>query len=289
MGLVHAHNAATLPGARLVAVAAARLGPVAVYGGRAGFLVPEEAARRAAAVASANWHATAALVALKQADALLVDVGSTTTDLVPVADGTVRAVGYTDAERLAAGELLYTGATRTPVMAVAHRVPFAGSWQPLVAEHFATMADVRRITGELAPDLDLQDTADGRGKSPAESRARLARMLGRDARDASDDAWLGLARYLGERQLAGVLDAAALVLSRGVLRPDAPVVGAGTGRFLTRALSLRLGREHMDFEDLAPVRPECRAAAAHAAPAVAVALLAEACEPERQGADAASR
>jgi probable H4MPT-linked C1 transfer pathway protein len=273
---------------RLVAVAAARLGAIRVYAGRRGFLAAETAAG-AAEVASANWHAAAAFVALRRRDALLIDIGSTTTDLVPVADGTVRAAGHTDAERLAAGELLYTGATRTPVMAVAKRVPFAGSWQPLVAEHFATMADVRRVTGELAPDLDLQDTADGRGKSPAESRGRLARMLGRDARDAAEDAWLALARYLGERQLAAVCDAAALVLSRGALRPEAPVVGAGIGRFLTRALSLRLGREHVDFEDLVPMRPDLRAPVAHAAPAVAVALLAEACEPERQGAEAASR
>ena len=256
---------------RIVAVTAARLGAIRVYAGHRGCLAAEMAAAHAADVASANWHAAAALVASRRRDALLVDVGSTTTDLVPVADGTVRVVGYTDAERLAAGELLYTGATRTPVMAVAHRVPFAGSWQPLVAEHFAT-------------------TADGRGKSPAESRSRLARMLGRDAKDASDEAWLALAHYLGERQLALILDAAALVLSRGTLRPDAPLVGAGIGRFLTQALGLRLGRAHVDFEDLVPMHLDLRASVAHAAPAVAVALLAEAGEgPGRQGAEAASR
>ena len=59
--------------------------------------------------------------------ALFIDMGSTTTDLVPVVDGAIAARGYTDAERLAAGELVYTGLVRSFVMAVADRAPFAGT------------------------------------------------------------------------------------------------------------------------------------------------------------------
>ena len=270
---------------RLVALAAARLGPVAVYAGRAGFVTAAQAVMQAADVASANWHATAALVALKRRDSFLIDVRSTTADLVPISGGAVCAAGYTDAERLVAGELVYTGVTRTPVMAVCRHVPFAGRRQPLIAEHFATMADVRRLTGELSSDLDQQKTADGRGKSVAESRARLARMVGRDAADAPDAAWLALAHYLGERQLAQLFDAAALVLSRGELAPDAPVVGAGIGRFLTQALSERLGRAHLDFESLIAARADLGQAVAHAAPAAAVGLLLEAARAQAQAAE----
>ena len=98
-----------------------------VYAGSSGFLKPEDAKSRTLEVASANWHATAALVARRHADALLVDVGTTTTDLIPIKAGAVAARGATDAERLTEGELLYTGVVRTPVMAVAHSAPFKRS------------------------------------------------------------------------------------------------------------------------------------------------------------------
>lgn len=245
-----------------------------IYAGPRGFLPLGEAADHVAAVASANWHATAALVGRSLPDALLVDIGSTTADLIPVVAGRPASIGYGDAERLASGELFYTGATRTFVMAIADRVPFAGRWQPLMNEYFASMADVRRITGELPDGVDQHATADGRGKSVAESRARLARMVGYDAADASDADWLRLATYLGERQLTSLLDAAGLVLSRGALPEDAPIVGAGIGDFLSRALAARLGRRWIALGETIPVAPEAAAWASRAAPAVAVALLA---------------
>jgi len=129
------------------------------------------------AVASANWHASARFVARRCPDALFIDIGSTTTDIVPLRNGEVKAVGYTDDERLVSEELVYTGATRTPVMAVATSVPFGGQRQRLMAEHFATMADVHRLTGELPADADQLPTADGRGRTAEESAD--AQALGR--------------------------------------------------------------------------------------------------------------
>ncbi len=93
--------------ARLVTAITERLaGPGRAFlcGGR-GFLDAAAAMRDPAAVASANWVATAALVAARQSSAFLVDIGSTTTDLIPVHDGRVRAVGQDDAGRLVTGEL----------------------------------------------------------------------------------------------------------------------------------------------------------------------------------------
>src|SRR5438093_13724997 len=48
---------------KLTAAAVRELGGVAIYAGRAGFVAPERAARHVDDIASANWHATAALVA----------------------------------------------------------------------------------------------------------------------------------------------------------------------------------------------------------------------------------
>jgi probable H4MPT-linked C1 transfer pathway protein len=247
---------------------------VAIYAGPLGLVPLAAAADHVRAVASANWHATASVVARALPHALLVDIGSTTADIIPIRTGAVAAAGYTDAERLATGELVYTGATRTSLMAVADRVPFAGTWQPLMNEHFATIADVHRLTGALPDGVDQHATADGRGRSVAESRARLARLLGRDVEDASEAEWLAVATFLAERQLRTLHDAAAQVLSRTPLPEDAPVVAAGIGDFLARALADRLGRPFVAFAGLLPVAPEAATWASRAAPAVAAAVVA---------------
>ena len=262
--------------ARLVALVTERLAgkTVRIYAGRAGFLAPAEAVRRAHDVASANWHASAAWAARARTEALFVDIGSTTTDLIPIAAHVVAAEGQTDADRLTAGELVYTGATRTPVMALATRVPFTGRWQTLMGEQFATAADVYRILGLLDEAQDQLPAIDGRDKSVDASTARLARMLGRDAQDAAPWQWREVCHYLRGCQLAALEEAARLVLSRTELGPDAPVIGCGTGDVLARPLAGRLSRPYVPFADLVECGDATRRQWVNAcAPSVAVALL----------------
>jgi (4-(4-[2-(gamma-L-glutamylamino)ethyl]phenoxymethyl)furan-2-yl)methanamine synthase len=265
----------------LATIAAQQLQPgnVMLYAGRAGFIVPEQASSHVEDVASANWHASAALVAATRRTALFVDMGSTTTDLVPVCDGAIVACGYTDAQRLAAGELAYTGLVRSSVMTIARHAPVAGKPTPLINEHFANMADVHRILENLPGGADQMTTADGRDKTIAASRARLARMVGRDGADGDDAEWSRLARWFAEAQIRTVTDAAMLVLSRGCLPQDAAVVGAGIGDVVIRELARRLGRDFIAFDSLLDVAPPARDGASQCAPAAALALLAGASSP----------
>jgi len=259
---------------QLANLAARELGSVWIYAGPAGYVRPEEAPRHSADIASANWHACATLIARKCEHALLIDLGSTTTDIVPVLQGTVVARGYLDAQRLAAGELVYTGIVRGFVMAAADRAPFRGAWTPLVNENFATMADVYRVLGTLPPDADLMATADGRPKTVSASRARLARMLGADASDGSDETWTLVARWFAEAQTRAICDAASLVLSAGTLPFGTTIVAAGIGRVLLDEIARRLRCACIGFDDLCEVVAEARAAACHCAPAVSLAVLA---------------
>jgi probable H4MPT-linked C1 transfer pathway protein len=250
-------------------------GDALFYGGRAGFLDCIRAVERSPDVASANWHASATLVAQCFPDGLFVDVGTTTTDLVPLKAGAVAARGYADGERLAESELIYTGVVRTPVMAVARTAPFKGRMQRIAAERFATMADVWRLLGELPADADPYPAPDLKGKSTQESAARLARMLGLDASEAGLLACADLARHFADCQLAEIAAAALTLAEREEIAADAPVIGAGCGRFIARHLAQRLGRSYRDFADLIECAPGVREMAASCAPAVAVGLLAE--------------
>ncbi len=224
-------------------------GRVRFYAGSYGLMAANEVPAHLADIASANWHASSTFLATRIEQALLIDVGSTTIDLVVLHQGRVAAVGYSDAERLQYGELIYGGVIRTPVMALVQRLPFNGAWQGVAAEHFATMADVYRLTGDLPEACDMSDTADGLGKSQADSARRLARMLGRDCQHADLAQWRQLARALKSSQMRVLQQGVELALSRGLLADGAPLVGAGVGRFLVRELARNMALEYLDASD----------------------------------------
>lgn len=251
-------------------------GRAVFYAGQSGFVDEGEAAGHAIEIGSANWHASAALTGKRTRAALFIDMGSTTTDIIPVAGGRPANLGYTDAERLLHGELVYSGLARSFLMAGPKFVPFAGQWTPLMNEWFATMADVHRILGQLPEGADLMETADGREKTKAASCARLARMIGRDRNEADDAAWERLARFFAEAQLREIMDAAALVVSRGLIGADAPIAGAGIGRDVIRELARRMRRPYIGFDELIDSVPAAQSKACDCAPASAVALLASA-------------
>ena len=57
-------------------------------------------------VAGVNWVATAWLVSKFIKNCIVVDIGSTTTDIIPIVDGKMVVKGKTDLERLSNGELV---------------------------------------------------------------------------------------------------------------------------------------------------------------------------------------
>jgi probable H4MPT-linked C1 transfer pathway protein len=240
----------------LVALLNQRLGAdrVLFYAGGQGWYDASQACQCAEHVASANWHATAHLVSTCVSEALLVDIGSTTTDLIPIREGLVATPSSSDRDRLSAGELVYTGVARTPLMALASEAPVAGHFTPLMAEHFATSSDIYRILGLLPEKADLHDTADGRAKTPAASRARLARMVGRDAWDLPGEAWAELAAWFADAQMAQVGRAVRQVLSREMLAAEAPLVIAGVGGFLGPRLAARIERPVINFSQILATR-----------------------------------
>lgn len=231
----------------------------------AGALVSPSAARaRPGEVAAANWVATALAVADAHPDALLIDVGSTTTDIVPITAGRVAASGRDDLERLLAGELVYTGVLRTNLATMAPRVPVPGGWCPVSSECFAISADVHLVLGHLAQEAYDCPTPDGRPATAAFARERIARLVCADVEQLDAAEIDAIAAYLGAEQLRQIEDAA-----RRVQRPlpaGAPVVAVGSGAFLARDVAARLGRPAAD--------PPWRAPGAEAAAALAMLLAA---------------
>lgn len=246
-----------------------------VYAGLNGFLSPEHIEQKHyESIASANWLASASLVAKKLKTGLFIDIGSTTTDILVLADYKVQAVGLTDYERMISDELVYTGIIRTAVMAVAQTACFKGNSMGLMAEYFATMADVYRLTGELNEVHDQTDTADGAEKSISASAKRLSRMTGYEYIENDLLLWKQFAQNIKSQQKNRIKKACERQLSRNFLPKDGCFVGAGVGRFLVKQIADDLGYPYLGFAELCELKAvESDVDAADCAPAVSVALL----------------
>ena len=233
----------------------------------AGELVSLEEARAAPLeCAAANWVATAMLLARSLSDAILVDCGGTTTDVIPIAAGAVVARGRTDLERLLAGELVYTGALRTNVAAIVSEVLIGGGLCPVSSELFAIAADVHLLRGSLTAEQCTCTFPDGRGTSPREVRARLARVVCADPEQLADGDLEAIADAVYEAQVTAIAAALRRVATESAA--GAPVVAVGSGAFLARAAAGRCG-----LQLHAGAGPHLAGGAAEVAAAVALSVL----------------
>ncbi len=207
-----------------------------------GQFVPLERARtRPLEFAAANWLATALLVATDHPNCLLVDIGSTTTDVIPIIDGRVAAQGRTDLERLIAGELVYTGALRTHLAAIVHSVPVCGHLCPVSSEYFAISGDVHLLLGHLQPSDYVCPTPDGRPPTKTSARQRLARLVCADLEALSPAEVDQIARHVHQAQLRQIVEAMGRVLSRSDSHLGLPVIAVGLGAFLAIEAGRQLG------------------------------------------------
>ncbi len=225
-------------------------------------------------IASANWLASATFCAKHFQDSLFVDIGSTTTDILLCKSGEVHAQGYSDYARLISQELIYTGVVRTAIMAVAQTVLDNKQNVGVMAEQFATMADVYRITGELSEHHDQTPTADGATKDIEASARRLSRMVGDDFNVTELERWYAVAQNIRLQQLQRIQQGCELQLSRHSSEKNLPLIGAGIGRFLIREIAKNLNCPYVDFSTLFTMDSDAlKFSAADCAPAVVIACL----------------
>jgi probable H4MPT-linked C1 transfer pathway protein len=218
--------------------------PVWVWTTDGSFVHTENARKAHMKVASANWHALATYAGrfVVEGPAVLVDIGSTTTDIIPLADGVPVAHGKTDPERLANGELIYTGMTRTPLCAL---MGCGGA-----AEFFATTLDVYLLLGRLPEEPGNTDTADKMPATRACAHARMARMLCSDAEIMPESAAVEHAERVAAKQLS-LIDyslKACLTRAREPLRhrkkyQPLKFIVSGLGEALARDAILKLPRD----------------------------------------------
>lgn len=237
--------------AQIAQLARQKLGEnIQFYAGEQGFVSFAQVKAHTSDIASMNWLASVQFIAQNVRQALFLDIGSTTTDIVLIHDGKPQIQGFNDAKRLQTDELVYTGVVRTSLMALAQKIAFNGHWVNVAAEHFATTADVYTLTGDLAFDENMAETADGADKGLEASAKRIARMVGMDSADAPLGVWRNLAYAFKHAQINLIKHAVLRQVSRLEEARGLHLIGCGAGDFLAYEIAQQLGFRYHSVTDL---------------------------------------
>lgn len=212
--------------------------PVSVLDVDGELIRPQEAIVAHERVASANWSATAKWVSRHLPRCLIVDIGSTTTDILPVKNGSPSVRGKTDLQRLMTGELLYTGCLRTPVIAITPSLKICGVSVAVCPEHFAVMGDAHLYLGETRSGDYTIPTPDNGPKTKRGAATRLARLVLSSQEELGGGGIQSIARQAVEAQVDSISNAMRRVMKARKL-DDAPVVLIGPGRIYLKRISAR--------------------------------------------------
>ena len=215
-------------------------------------------------LAAANWSASAALLAREIGDCLFVDMGSTTTDLIPIKGEALAA--KTDFLRLAAGDLVYMGMLRTRLDALLPQARIGGQRVPLAPEFFAIIADAHLALGRISEERYACETPDGAGKDREAALRRLARSVCADLEEIGEAGALAIAEQACERQKSILVAAMERQAEKHGLTK---VAAAGIGEGLIAEAAAFLGLECIRLSERYGAR------ISDVFPAYAVARLAE--------------
>jgi hypothetical protein len=212
-------------------------------------------------LAAANWAASARLIGKEIGNCIFVDVGSTTSDIIPILSGEHKA-GLTDFERLLKSELVYAGTLRTNLATLLGKVKLGKTWCRTASELFATTADAYLLLGKINESMYTCETADGAGRSKTDAMRRLARLVCADLSEIREEEIHEIADQVKEKQISVLAEAISEVAERNELKR---ITAAGLGEFLIKEAAERLGFEYISVsgrwgEEISKVFPAYAAA-----------------------------
>ena len=179
--------------------------PIA-YVGIDGMISKEEIEKSPLKAAAANWIATAQIATLISDNCIFIDTGSTTTDIIPIKNGKECAIGKSDFDRSATGELVYTGTLRTNLASFLDKIEFRGKKYRVASELFAQTADVYRVLDLISEDDYVCDTFDGESKSKIDCAKRIARVVCADLEMLSMDDIIEISEFIHQKQIEQIAD-----------------------------------------------------------------------------------
>ena len=202
-------------------------------------------------IASANWHTTAGTLSKIERNCFLIDIGSTTTDIIPIQLGKILSPQFsTDFMRLQRGELLYLGVSRTSLSSIKRQLLFRSKMTNVIRENFASTADLFRLTKQLNPKYDLYPTFDGKNKTMLATRRRLARIIGLDTHDVTVEELNALAQQIKQIFVSEIIENLKKVDLQYNMSSRTPIIVTGSGKFLAMEIQNQLKCQTKIYSDL---------------------------------------
>ena len=224
-------------------------------------------------IASMNWLATGKFLETKIKDALIIDFGSTTTDLIIIKNNKVQNKFYTDFDRMNNNELIYSGLTRTPTSFLTNSIDIKNKKYYLSAEFFSNTADLYRIKKILPPNSDIFESADGRSKSTNNSLNRLARNFCLDY-ERKNLKFLNIAtQKLINIQIENVFKKSKQLMKTHKIKSKIPIVVCGIGKDIFHERAHKKKCKVIDFSSFLSGKKGMKLKASFHAPATSCAIL----------------
>lgn len=151
--------------------------------------------------AAANWVATSHLISKIKEECIFMDMGTTTTDIIPIKNGVEIAKGHSDLERLCSGELVYSGMLRTNLASIVHEVPVNDNIATVSSELFSITADIHRILNNINENEYTCNSPDNKDKSVKSCKRRLTRLICADLDSLADEEIIKIAKYIEKEQI----------------------------------------------------------------------------------------
>tara|TARA_Y100000589_G_scaffold154232_1_gene146872 strand:- start:544 stop:1569 length:1026 start_codon:yes stop_codon:yes gene_type:complete len=223
-------------------------------------------------IISMNWHATGKFISKNLNDAIIIDFGSTTTDIICIKNKVIKNLGFDDFSRLKNNELIYTGLTRTPIFGITNELILDGINYPVIPEFFSSMSDVYRINKSLDKVLDIDDTADNTEKNLSKSFIRVARNFGFDFKKSDKELLKKISRKLINFQMKKISVSLDKLIIKFNMSEKVPIVICGIGKEVLR--NFLKSKNIFEFEKFTnSCKKNLKIKATHHAPAYSVAFL----------------
>jgi probable H4MPT-linked C1 transfer pathway protein len=228
--------------------------PLFILNVEANLISIEDAKNEPLSIASANWVATGWMIKQIIKNCIIIDVGSTSTSIIPIVKGKIAAKCKTDLHKLQNGELVYSGSLRTNVATIVNEIPVFDTLTRVSSELFAQSGDVHLLLGNIKEEDYTVETCDGRGKTRREAASRLARVVCADINMLTQLQIIDMAKFVYDKQLEQIAKGLKDVHERikPIIQEKIKVVVTGLGRnFLGRKAAERAGIETViDMEEL---------------------------------------